>query len=94
MKGREPPGAALASRFAFRASGVAQAATWNPALEHLFGEAMGQEAYDKGVNVMLGPGMNIARIATNGATSSTSAKTRSWHRASRSRTSPACRTRA
>jgi beta-glucosidase len=47
-------------------SGVAQAATWNPALERRFGEAMGEEAYDKGINVMLGPGMNIARIATNG----------------------------
>src|SRR3954469_16240546 len=47
-------------------SGVAQAATWNPALERQFGEAMGQEAYNKGINVMLGPGMNIARIATNG----------------------------
>src|SRR3954471_13500617 len=47
-------------------SGVGQAATWNPALERRFGEAMGQEAYDKGINVMLGPGMNIARIATNG----------------------------
>jgi beta-glucosidase len=47
-------------------SGVAQAATWNPVLERQFGEAMGQEAYDKGINVMLGPGMNIARIATNG----------------------------
>jgi beta-glucosidase len=47
-------------------SGVGQAATWNPALERQFGEAMGQEAYDKGINVMLGPGMNIARIATNG----------------------------
>jgi beta-glucosidase len=47
-------------------SGVAQAGTWNPGLERQFGEAMGQEAYDKGINVMLGPGMNIARIATNG----------------------------
>jgi beta-glucosidase len=47
-------------------SGVGQAATWNPALERKFGEAMGQEAHDKGINVMLGPGMNIARIATNG----------------------------
>src|SRR4051812_5525589 len=47
-------------------SGVAQAATWNPALEHQFGEALGQEAWNKGINVMLGPGMNIARIATNG----------------------------
>src|SRR3954465_2960781 len=47
-------------------SGVGQAATWNPPLERQFGEALGQEAYDKGINVMLGPGMNIARIATNG----------------------------
>src|SRR4051794_40254837 len=38
-------------------SGVGQAATWNPALERQFGEALGQEAYDKGINVMLGPGM-------------------------------------
>src|SRR3954453_4389100 len=47
-------------------SGVAQAAMWDPALERSFGEAMGQEAWNKGINVMLGPGMNIARIATNG----------------------------
>ena len=47
-------------------SGVGQAATWNPVLERQFGVAMGEEAYDKGINVMLGPGMNIARIATNG----------------------------
>src|SRR3954469_10235321 len=47
-------------------SGVARAATWNPALEHQFGEALGQEAWNKGINIMLGPGMNIARIATNG----------------------------
>src|SRR3954462_604264 len=47
-------------------SGVAQAAMWAPALERSFGEAMGQEAWNKGINVMLGPGLNIARIATNG----------------------------
>src|SRR3954453_1236120 len=47
-------------------SGVAQAAMWDPALSRAFGEAMGQEAWNKGINVMLGPGMNIARIATNG----------------------------
>src|SRR3954453_3699910 len=47
-------------------SGVAQAAMWDPALERRFGEAMGQEAWNKGINVMLGPGLNIARIATNG----------------------------
>src|SRR4051795_5872849 len=47
-------------------SGVAQAAMWDPTLSRAFGEAMGQEAWNKGINVMLGPGMNIARIATNG----------------------------
>jgi beta-glucosidase len=47
-------------------SGVAQAATFNPELERRFGEALGQEAWNKGINIMLGPGMNIARIATNG----------------------------
>ena len=47
-------------------SGVGQAATWDPSLQRRFGEALGQEAYDKGINIMLGPGMNIARIPTNG----------------------------
>ena len=47
-------------------SGVAQAATWDPALERRFGESLGQEAWNKGINIMLGPGINIARIATNG----------------------------
>src|SRR3954469_9887750 len=47
-------------------SGVAQAATWDPALERRFGESLAQEAWNKGINVMLGPGLNIARIATNG----------------------------
>src|SRR4051812_9534418 len=47
-------------------SGVAQAATFNPALEHRFGAAVGDEAWNKGVNVMLGPGLNIARTAVNG----------------------------
>jgi beta-glucosidase len=47
-------------------SGVGQAAMWNPALERRFGAALGDEAWNKGINVMLGPGMNIARIATNG----------------------------
>src|SRR4051794_18931270 len=47
-------------------SGVGQAATWNPELERRFGESLGQEAWNKGVNIMLGPGINIARIATNG----------------------------
>src|SRR4051795_5304673 len=47
-------------------SGVAQAAMWDPRLQYRFGVALGQEAWSKGMNVMLGPGMNIARLATNG----------------------------
>src|SRR4051794_18277161 len=47
-------------------SGIAQAALWDPHLTRRFGEALGQEAFAKGINVMLGPGMDMARIATNG----------------------------
>jgi beta-glucosidase len=47
-------------------SGIAQAATWNPSLSKRFGKALGEEAYAKGINVMLGPGMDMARLATNG----------------------------
>src|SRR3954466_14612687 len=47
-------------------SGIAQAAMWDPQTARRFGEALGQEAYAKGINVMLGPGMDMARIATNG----------------------------
>jgi beta-glucosidase len=49
-------------------SGVAQAATWNPSLEQTFGKAVGEEAWNKGINVMLGPGMNIMRTPLNGRT--------------------------
>src|SRR4051794_6409154 len=47
-------------------SGIAQAATWDPTLAGRFGKALGEEAFAKGINVMLGPGMDTARIATNG----------------------------
>ncbi len=47
-------------------SGVAQASTWDPALQRRLGRAIGQEAFAKGINVMLGPGMNIARTPYNG----------------------------
>ena len=43
-------------------SGVAQASTWDPAVQRRLGRAIGEEASAKGINVMLGPGMNIARI--------------------------------
>jgi len=47
-------------------SGVAQASTWDPALQRRLGRAIGAEAFAKGINVMLGPGMNIARTPYNG----------------------------
>src|SRR3954451_7859716 len=47
-------------------SGIAQAAMWDPSIARRFGKALGEEAYAKGINVMLGPGIDMARIATNG----------------------------
>ncbi|WP_395656102.1 glycoside hydrolase family 3 C-terminal domain-containing protein [Nocardioides sp.] len=47
-------------------SGVAQASTWDPALQRRLGRAIGEEAHAKGINVLLGPGMNIARTPYNG----------------------------
>ena len=35
--------------------------TWDPALAEEMGEALGKEAHDLDVNVLLGPGMNIKR---------------------------------
>ncbi|WP_206051607.1 glycoside hydrolase family 3 C-terminal domain-containing protein [Nocardioides ferulae] len=42
-------------------SGVVQASTWDPRLQRRLGRAIGAEAHLKGINVMLAPGMNIAR---------------------------------
>lgn len=36
--------------------------TWDPALMYAYGAAMGREQYLKGTNVMLGPGVNLARL--------------------------------
>src|SRR3954465_12343368 len=49
-------------------SGIAQTAMWDPQLSFRFGQAVGQEAFAKGINVMLGPGMDMARTAVNGRT--------------------------
>jgi beta-glucosidase len=49
-------------------SGVAQVSTWNPRTQRAIGTAIGKEAFEKGINVMLGPGMNIARTPYNGRT--------------------------
>jgi beta-glucosidase len=47
-------------------SGVAQAATWDKRMQRTVGRTIGAEAHAKGINVMLAPGMNIARTPYNG----------------------------
>ena len=46
--------------------GVTQASTWDVPLLHAFGKELGHEAFVKGVNVLLAPGMNIIRNPLNG----------------------------
>jgi len=41
--------------------GIALAATWDPALAHRIGAAIGQDARARGVHFILGPGVNIYR---------------------------------
>jgi beta-glucosidase len=40
--------------------------SWNPEDSFAFGQAMGAEQYIKGTNVMLGPGVNLARVPWGG----------------------------
>jgi len=47
-------------------SGLALAATWDESLVEEVGAAMGREFRGKGSNVMLGPSVNVHRIARNG----------------------------
>jgi beta-glucosidase len=47
-------------------AGIAQAASWDPSLQTQFGRTLGWEAWQKGVNVQLAPGVNIARVPMNG----------------------------
>ncbi len=46
--------------------GVTQASTWDPALLNRYGHALAEEAFAKGVNVLLGPGADILRDPLNG----------------------------
>ncbi|HEY1921303.1 MAG TPA: glycoside hydrolase family 3 C-terminal domain-containing protein [Tepidisphaeraceae bacterium] len=46
--------------------GAALAATWDTNLARAYGSAMGLEARARGVNFILGPGMNICRVPVNG----------------------------
>lgn len=46
--------------------GINLAATWDPDLAHRVGEQIGRDARAKGVNFVLGPGVNIYRAPLNG----------------------------
>src|SRR5215469_16249550 len=48
------------------AGGVGLAATWNPELAQRVGTELGRDARAKGVNFLLGPGVNIYRAPMNG----------------------------
>lgn len=45
---------------------IAQAATWDTALQQRLGRTLGLEAWEKGVDVLLAPDVNIARVPENG----------------------------
>jgi beta-glucosidase len=45
---------------------ISQASSWDPALQTRFGQALGWEAWHKGINVQLAPGIEIDRIPMNG----------------------------
>jgi beta-glucosidase len=47
-------------------TGSAMAATWNPALVSKVTAAMAREAAERGVDILLGPGVNIQRLPHNG----------------------------
>ena len=48
------------------AAGIGLAASWDPALAYQVGKAIGQDARARGVNFVLGPGVNIYRLPVNG----------------------------
>ncbi len=48
------------------AGGAALAATWDPAFAKQLGERLGYDARARGVNFLLGPGVNIARSPVSG----------------------------
>jgi beta-glucosidase len=45
---------------------ISQASSWDPALQRQFGAALGWEAWHKGINVQLAPGIEIDRVPLNG----------------------------
>lgn len=48
---------------------ISQASSWDPHEQHRVGASLGAEAFAKGVNVLLGPDVNIARVPLDGRTS-------------------------
>ena len=58
-------------------SGMAVAASFDPGVAAQFGDVIGVETRNHGLHVLEGPGLNLARVPRAGATSSTSARTRS-----------------
>ncbi|HVA89463.1 MAG TPA: glycoside hydrolase family 3 N-terminal domain-containing protein, partial [Chloroflexota bacterium] len=48
------------------AGGAALAATWDPGFAHELGASLGKDARARGVNFLLGPGVNIARSPVSG----------------------------
>lgn len=48
------------------AGGIALAATWDPALDRRAGVVLGEDSRARGVNFLLGPGVNINRAPMNG----------------------------
>lgn len=48
---------------------ISQASSWDPQMQYQLGASLGQESFAKGVNVLLGPDVNIARVPLNGRTS-------------------------
>ena len=47
-------------------SSMTMAASWDPALMQKYGAALGSEQRGKGFQVMLGPGVNLARVPVGG----------------------------
>src|SRR5213592_2938271 len=45
---------------------IGLASTWNPDLATSYGQVIGEEARQRGKQIMLGPGMNIMRTPLNG----------------------------
>jgi len=48
---------------------ISQASSWDPTLQRQLGASLGEESFEKGVNVLLAPDVNIARVPLNGRTS-------------------------